>query len=96
MALQGPPAPQEQAHGPLPPECCDCDDHVWAVGSMPMAGGADPSTVPGSRASAMAWAEAISQAGSALCDEGFEDDAIQCFLVAGSLLEKVEAWGRRT
>lgn len=53
-----------------------------------------PEYVPGSRASTFAWAEAISAAGSRLCDEGHEDEALACFVVAGKLLEKVEAWGR--
>jgi hypothetical protein len=67
-------------------------------GSVPPMSGGDtyhaPEAVSGSRASAMAWAEAISAAGAALSDEGFEDEALGCFRVAGELLEKVEAWGR--
>lgn len=93
-------------HGPLPDEACtsgrpNCrctrEPDTSAVASTPpMHGGGFHSApaVSGSRASAMAWAEAISMAGSQLCDEGFEDEALGCFRVAGDLLEKVETWGR--
>jgi hypothetical protein len=40
------------------------------------------------RAEALAWAEALSCAGEAICEVGFEDEALRCFVVAGCLLER--------
>jgi hypothetical protein len=80
------------ASGPLPPECCDPGESASAV---PMSGAPSGPAVSGSRDSAMAWAEAISQAGACLCDEGFEDEALGCFRIAGDLIERVETWGQR-
>jgi hypothetical protein len=59
-----------------------------AASSLPMTGAEGfyaPSAVAGSRASATAWAEALSAAGKQLSDEGFEDQAVMCFVAAGEL-----------
>jgi hypothetical protein len=39
-------------------------------------------------AEALAWAEALSAAGEAVCALGWEDEALGCYRVAGMLLER--------
>jgi hypothetical protein len=56
--------------------------------SLPMTGAEGfyaPSAVAGSRASAGAWAEALSATGKQLSDEGFEEQSVMCFVAAGEL-----------
>lgn len=58
------------------------------VGSAPPMRGEGfhaPPAVSGSKASAIAWSEALSATGKQLSDEGFEDQAVMCFVAAGEL-----------
>lgn len=73
-------AEQRGEPGPLPPE-----SEPPVASAPPMSGALTGPAVPGSRQSAEAWCCALSGAGKMLSDEGFEDQAVMCFVAAGEL-----------
>jgi hypothetical protein len=86
MGANAPSTSAAPTHGFMPGTATSAP--AAAASSLPMTKGGGffaPSAVAGSRASAGAWAEALSGAGKQLSDEGFEDQSVMCFVAAGEL-----------